>query len=34
MSNKHHNVLYTGCTTDIVRRVWQHKNILNNTNKQ
>ena len=26
MTNKHHNVLYTGCTTDIVRRVWQHKN--------
>ncbi len=25
MTNKHHNVLYTGCTTDIVRRVWQHK---------
>ena len=26
MTNKHHNVLYTGCTTDIVRRVVQHKN--------
>ena len=26
MTNKNHNVLYTGCTTDIVRRVCQHKN--------
>ena len=26
MTNKHHTVLYTGCTTDIVKRVWQHKN--------
>ncbi|MCQ2270085.1 MAG: GIY-YIG nuclease family protein [Bacteroidales bacterium] len=26
MTNKYHNVLYTGCTTDIVRRVSQHKN--------
>ena len=25
MTNKHHNVLYTGCTTDIIRRVTQHK---------
>ncbi len=25
MTNKHHNVLYTGCTVDLVRRVWQHK---------
>ena len=25
MTNKHHNVLYTGCTVDLVRRVAQHK---------
>ena len=25
MTNKHHNVLYTGCTSDIVKRVSQHK---------
>ena len=25
MTNKHHNVLYTGCTVDIVKRVAQHK---------
>ncbi len=26
MTNKHHNVLYVGCTVDIVKRVAQHKN--------
>jgi len=26
MTNKHHNVLYVGCTKDIVKRVIQHKN--------
>ena len=25
MTNKHHNVLYTGCSSDIVKRVSQHK---------
>lgn len=25
MTNKHHNVLYVGCTVDIVKRVAQHK---------
>ena len=25
MTNKHHNVLYTGSTVDLVRRVSQHK---------
>lgn len=25
MTNKHHNVLYVGCTKDIVNRVYQHK---------
>ena len=25
MTNKHHNVLYTGCTVDLVRRVAEHK---------
>lgn len=25
MTNKHHNVLYVGCTVDIVKRVTQHK---------
>ena len=26
MTNKRHNVLYTGCTSDIIKRVSQHKN--------
>lgn len=26
MTNKRHTVLYTGCTSDIVKRVTQHKN--------
>ena len=25
MTNKYHNVLYTGCTVDIIKRVTQHK---------
>ena len=25
MTNKHHNVLYVGCTVDIIKRVGQHK---------
>ena len=25
MTNKHHTVLYTGCTSDIIKRVSQHK---------
>ena len=25
MTNKHHNVLYVGCTKDIIHRVYQHK---------
>ena len=25
MTNKRHNVLYTGCTSDIIKRVSQHK---------
>ena len=25
MTNKHHNVLYVGCTVDIIKRVTQHK---------
>ena len=25
MTNKYHNVLYTGCSSDIVKRVSQHK---------
>ena len=26
MTNKHHTVLYVGVTSDILGRVWQHKN--------
>ena len=26
MTNKMHTVLYTGVTSDIVARVWKHKN--------
>jgi putative endonuclease len=26
MTNKNHTVLYTGVTSDIIGRIWQHKN--------
>lgn len=26
MTNKHHNVLYTGVTSNLAQRTWQHKN--------
>ena len=26
MTNQHHTVLYTGVSSDLVGRVWQHKN--------
>jgi putative endonuclease len=26
MSNQHHTVLYVGVTSDLEKRVWQHKN--------
>ena len=29
MSNKHNNVLYTGITSNLKKRVWQHKEHIN-----
>jgi len=26
LTNKRHTVLYTGVTSDLVRRIWEHKN--------
>ncbi len=31
MTNKHHTVLYTGVSSDLVNRIWQHKNKADRT---